>query len=153
MAITFLIESNVIHSILLYQSNEAPPRPIWYSSWPQIYSTCNQIPAGLYQKGIRVSSFTSPHYLWRSLGLFSLYLVHNSGRKTATFVFIHPRDKVKTQSVSGLYTRADPVIRSTYAPSIEYNYPVLRYIAPVLPVFNKTQNQKYLNLSSLVRVE
>ena len=36
---------------------------------------------GAYLKG--VSSLTSLHYVWRSLGPFSLYHVHRSGRKTS----------------------------------------------------------------------
>ena len=41
---------------------------VW--GWPQMYSTWVQTPTGLCQYS--VTSFTSPHYLWRSLGPFSL---------------------------------------------------------------------------------
>ena len=54
----------------LTPKGEAPLWPKWLRDWPQIYSTWVQTPAGLCQKV--VSSFTSPHYLWRSLGQFSL---------------------------------------------------------------------------------
>ena len=47
-----------------------------------IDNTWVQILAGLCQKV--VSSFTSPHYLWRSLEPLT-YLVHKGGCKTATF--------------------------------------------------------------------
>ena len=51
---------------------------------PHIYSTWVQTLVGLCQKG--VSSFTSSHYIWRSLDPFLAYLVHKSGCKTATYV-------------------------------------------------------------------
>jgi len=57
--------------------------PNWYRGWPQICRTWVQNPAEICQKG--VSSFTSSHYILAHLA----YLVHKSGRKTATSTLLY----------------------------------------------------------------